>query len=117
MKTYGGVDVYVHVFLTSTLFGGERSASRPGRLTPRERDPRTHWIGSWMTLERSGQRQRGENFCHYRDSKADPLAVQPVASRYTYCAIPTPTIVVRHAKFGMEIDHKHTYKFCIKCCL
>jgi hypothetical protein len=34
--------------LTSTLDGGEWSSSRPGRFTPRERDPSTHWIGGWM---------------------------------------------------------------------
>jgi hypothetical protein len=31
--------------LTSALDGGEWSASRPSRFTPRERDPCTHWIG------------------------------------------------------------------------
>jgi hypothetical protein len=31
--------------LTSALDGGEWSASRPGRFIPRERAPRTHWIG------------------------------------------------------------------------
>jgi hypothetical protein len=31
--------------LTSALDGGEWSASRPGRFTPRERAPGTHWIG------------------------------------------------------------------------
>jgi hypothetical protein len=31
--------------LTSPLDGGEWSASRPGRFTPRERVPGTHWIG------------------------------------------------------------------------
>jgi hypothetical protein len=31
MKTYGGVEVYIHIFLTSALAGGEWSASRPGR--------------------------------------------------------------------------------------
>jgi hypothetical protein len=31
MKTYGGVDVYIHVFLTSALIRGEWSASRCGR--------------------------------------------------------------------------------------
>jgi hypothetical protein len=45
MKTHGGLDVYVHVFLTSALFGGEWSASRPGRFSPEERSPGTHWIG------------------------------------------------------------------------
>jgi hypothetical protein len=35
MKTYGGVDVQIHIFLTLALVGGEWSASRPG----------TNWIG------------------------------------------------------------------------
>jgi hypothetical protein len=48
MKTYGGVDVQIHIFLTSALVGGEWSASRPGRFTPRERAPGTHWIGGWV---------------------------------------------------------------------
>jgi hypothetical protein len=48
MKTYGGVDVYMHVFLTSALVGGEWSASRPGRFTSGERAPGTHWIGGWV---------------------------------------------------------------------
>jgi hypothetical protein len=34
MKAYGGVDVYIHIFLTSALVGGEWSTSRPGRFTP-----------------------------------------------------------------------------------
>jgi hypothetical protein len=34
--------------LTSALDGGEWSASRPGRFTPRERNPGTHWIGGWV---------------------------------------------------------------------
>jgi len=34
--------------LTSTLDGGEWSASRPGRFTLREGAPGTHWIGGWM---------------------------------------------------------------------
>jgi hypothetical protein len=33
MKEYGGVAVQIHIFLTSALAGGERSASRPGRFT------------------------------------------------------------------------------------
>jgi hypothetical protein len=37
MKAYGEVDVEIHIFLTSALVGGERSASRPGRFTPEER--------------------------------------------------------------------------------
>jgi hypothetical protein len=34
MKTYGGVYVYIHVFLTSALVGGEWSASHPYRFNP-----------------------------------------------------------------------------------
>jgi hypothetical protein len=45
MKAYGGVDMKIHMFLTSTLAGNEWSASRPGRFTSEERAPGTHWIG------------------------------------------------------------------------
>jgi hypothetical protein len=43
MRAYGGVDVYIHVFLTSALAGGEWPASRPGRFIPN-----IHWIGGWV---------------------------------------------------------------------
>jgi hypothetical protein len=48
MNAYGGVDVEIHIFLTSALFGGECSASRPGPFTPRERASVTRWIGGWV---------------------------------------------------------------------
>jgi hypothetical protein len=48
MKTYGGVDVYIHVFLTSALVGGEWSASRPDRFTLGGKAPATNWIGGWV---------------------------------------------------------------------
>jgi hypothetical protein len=48
MKAYGGVDVYIHIFLTSALVGGEWSASRLGRFTHGERDPSNHWIRGWV---------------------------------------------------------------------
>jgi hypothetical protein len=48
MKTYGGGDVQIHVFLTSALVGGEWSPSRPSRFTPKERVPGTHRIGGWV---------------------------------------------------------------------
>jgi hypothetical protein len=43
MKAYGGVNVKIHIFLTSALVGCEWSASRPSRFTPD-----THWIGGWV---------------------------------------------------------------------
>jgi hypothetical protein len=45
MKTCARVDVQIHIFLTSALAGGERSASLPDHFTPRERSSGTHWIG------------------------------------------------------------------------
>jgi hypothetical protein len=48
MKTYGSVDVWIHVILTSALVGGEWSASRPGRFTPGERAPGIYWIRGWL---------------------------------------------------------------------
>jgi hypothetical protein len=45
MKTYWGVAVYIHVFLTSALVGGEWSVSCSSRFTPGERTPCTHRIG------------------------------------------------------------------------
>jgi hypothetical protein len=48
MKAHGGMDVYIHIFLTSALLGDEWSASRPGRFTPEERAPGIHWIGGWV---------------------------------------------------------------------
>jgi hypothetical protein len=43
MKAYGGLDVLIHIFLTSALVGGEWSASRPCRFTPG-----THLTGGWV---------------------------------------------------------------------
>jgi hypothetical protein len=48
MKAYGGVDVWIYIFLTLALAGGEWSASRPCRFTPGEIAPGTHWIG-WVS--------------------------------------------------------------------
>jgi hypothetical protein len=48
MKTYWGVHVYMHIFLTSALVAGEWSASRPGNYTPGERTLGTHRIGGWV---------------------------------------------------------------------
>jgi hypothetical protein len=41
MKKCGEVDIYIYVFLISTLEGGKLSASRPSCFTPRESSPVT----------------------------------------------------------------------------
>jgi hypothetical protein len=41
------LDVQIQVFLTSAIVG-EWSASRPGRFTPGEIAPGTHWTGGWV---------------------------------------------------------------------
>jgi hypothetical protein len=43
MKAYGGVDVYIHIFLTSAIIGREWSASRFDRFIPV-----THRLGGWV---------------------------------------------------------------------
>jgi len=50
MKTYGGVEVWRHAFLTSALDAGEWSASRPGCFTLGKRSSDTHWVGGWVGL-------------------------------------------------------------------
>jgi hypothetical protein len=45
MKTYGGMKLQLHSFLSSELDEGEWSASRPGRLISKEKAFGTHWIG------------------------------------------------------------------------
>jgi hypothetical protein len=51
MKAHGGVDVYIHVFLTLALVGFEWSAPDPGSFNPRERATSTHLIRDWVRLK------------------------------------------------------------------
>jgi hypothetical protein len=61
--TYGGVNVQIHVFLTSALVGADWSASRPDRFFPEERASRTHCIGCWVSLRTSlNDVERRNNF-------------------------------------------------------
>jgi hypothetical protein len=52
MKVYGGVDVWIHIFLTSVLAGGEWPVSRLGRFTLWERAPNPiGWEVLWTPEE------------------------------------------------------------------
>jgi hypothetical protein len=70
--------------LTSALDGGEWSASRPSRLTSRERDPGTHWIEGWVgpraVLDAVVKRKIPSP---RRESNPTTPIVQAVAQRYT----------------------------------
>jgi len=61
-KTNGGMEVYLHAFLTSELDGCEWSASLTDLFPPRERVPTTHWIeccmGSRAGLDAATKRKK-----------------------------------------------------------
>jgi hypothetical protein len=71
----------------SAPVGGESSASRPGRFTPREIAPVPIGEEAEWALEPVWKTWRRENSCSYRDSNFDPSVIQPVASLYTDWAI------------------------------
>jgi hypothetical protein len=69
--------------LTSALEGGEWSASRPGRFTPREGTPGTHWIGGWVgprAVLDVVVKRKIPNPCQELNPRT--LIVQPVAQNY-----------------------------------
>jgi hypothetical protein len=99
MKTIGG-SLYIDPrFLISTLDGGEWSVSRPSRFTPRgkrlryplDRGPEPVWT-AW----------RSENSGPYPDSSSDLSVTQPVASRYTDCAL-TETYMYIYARYSVVV--------------
>jgi hypothetical protein len=87
MEEYGGVDVYTRSILSWPRHKLEVSGQlhAPAALSPGKEPPVP--IGP---QSRSGRRR--EKFLPYRDSNSNPSVVQPVASRYTDCAIPAPVL-------------------------
>jgi hypothetical protein len=45
MKTYGEMEAYIYIFLSSAPVGGEWVVLRPGPFTPEERAAGAHCIG------------------------------------------------------------------------
>jgi hypothetical protein len=79
-----GVKVSSTHSLTLALDGGEWSASRPGRFTPKERAPGTHWIGGWVgprAVLDAVVKRKIPSPC--RESNPRTPIVQLVAQRYT----------------------------------
>jgi hypothetical protein len=78
--------------LISALCGGEWSASRPGRLTPKERPPPhpgTHWKGGWVgsravldaVVKRKSPSPAGNRTLEPRSSSPWPSAIPTELSR------------------------------------
>jgi hypothetical protein len=82
MKACGGVDVYIHVFLTLAL-DSDWSDTRSERFTLGERAPGTHWIGGWVGL-RAGL----YSVAKVKYLTLPELELQPVGSSYMDSAIP-----------------------------
>jgi hypothetical protein len=81
MNACGGVDVWLHVFLTLALVGGEWSASGPGRFSPRGKRPQypmDRRLG--MPQKPVSMMWRRENSWPYWDSNSSPSVVQPAPS-------------------------------------
>jgi hypothetical protein len=82
--TWGEKRCSSYSFLTSTLDGCGRSASRPGRALHRGKDPGTHCTGGWVGPRTALDTEvRGKILCPCRGSNPDRRVVQPVARHYT----------------------------------
>jgi hypothetical protein len=75
---------WIHI-MTSTLVGGDWSASRPGCFTPGEIAPGTHWIGGWVG-PRTGLDDEGKR----KFLTLPGLELQPIANHYIDSAILAP---------------------------
>jgi hypothetical protein len=83
MKMYGGVDIQIHIFLTSALAGCERSASRLG-----ERSPCVHWIGGWVSRRAGLDDVERRTFLILLRPELRPPVFQPISGSYTDYTIP-----------------------------
>jgi hypothetical protein len=83
MKAYVGMGVYIYIFFTFALVGGEWSASCLGRFTPRETIPGTYKIGGWVDPRAGLDDVEKRKFLTLPELKLNSSVVQPVASRYT----------------------------------
>jgi hypothetical protein len=130
MKAYWGGWRYSSTHsLTSALDGGEWSASRPGRFTPTERAPGTHWIGGWVGPRAVLDAVTRKIPSPRRQSNPRTPIVQPVAQRYTdRCMIfrhkpPTKRFLLcwlrlRCGRFsGCVLPHRTYVRTCVCVCV
>jgi hypothetical protein len=67
------VVVLIHIFLTLALAGGEWSVLGPGRFTPTERAPGTHWIGGWVDPRAGLDDVEKRKFLNFQGLELRPL--------------------------------------------
>jgi hypothetical protein len=90
MKAYWGSGGIAPGILASELDGGEWSASRPCRFTPRKRAPGTRWIGGWVGTRAGLEEVVKRNIpSPWRESNRDRPPCNVVA-------IPTELFRLRH---------------------
>jgi hypothetical protein len=87
MKVYGGVDVYIHIFLN--LGPAAPAALPPGKEPPVPFGKDVEWAP-----QPARTTWKRENSWSYRDSNSYLCVVQAVASRYTDWANPTPRLTI-----------------------
>jgi hypothetical protein len=73
MKAYVGVDVHIHIFLTSALVGGVSGQLHAPAALPRWKNPR-YKLNKRLFWPETRSRRRGEK--SYRDSNSEPAVVQ-----------------------------------------
>jgi hypothetical protein len=96
MKTYGGMEIQIHIFFTSAPVTGEWSASHHC-FTPVERAPSIYWPGGWVGPESVWTMRVSGKFSPYRDSNSNPSVV----------AIPTALPTLCHFTYDWEKLNKN----------
>jgi hypothetical protein len=83
MKAYWGSGCIAPCPFTSALDAGQWLASYPGRITPTERAPGTHWKGDWVgTRDVLGAAVKRKIPRPRREWNPRTPIVQPVGQRY-----------------------------------
>jgi hypothetical protein len=100
-----GVDVSIHIFLTSALVGGEWSASRSDRFIPGERAPGTHCIGGWLGLRAGLNAVEKRKFLTLPGLELRPLG-RPARSQSLY------RLTRIHSDF-QNFVHYNAVTFCV----
>jgi hypothetical protein len=108
MKAYGGVDVQIHIFLTSALAGVEWSASRPGRITPG-----TPWTRGWVDPRAGLDDVKKKEFLTLPGLELRPLGAldSPARSESLYRLL-YPVCLIRRG-WGKFLAN---FRFQLSCC-